>query len=49
MYSLIIKIHQKVISNMIESEDIAENKIYRVISAAILKNANLDTSPRNCW
>ena len=32
---------------MIESEDIAENKIYRVISSAILKNDNLDTSLRN--
>ena len=32
--------------NMIESEDNAENKIYRVMSEAILKKANLGT-PRN--
>ena len=32
-------------SNMIESEDNAENKIYHVISAAILKNANRGTFP----
>ena len=30
---------------MIESEDNAENKIYHVISAAILKNANSGTFP----
>ena len=32
---------QQNISNMIESADNAENKNYHVISAAILKNANL--------
>ena len=31
---------------MIESGDNAENKIYHVISAAILKNANLGTFPK---
>ena len=43
MYCLIIKKykfgHQKVISNMIENEDNAENKIHHVISAAILKKS----------
>ena len=47
MYCLIILSNQKVISNMIESEDNAENKIYYVISAAILKKGNLVTFPRN--
>ena len=32
---------QNVISNMIECKDNAENNIYHVISAAILKNTNL--------
>ena len=34
---------------MIESEDNAENKIYHLISTAILKNANLDTSPKEIF
>ena len=34
---------------MIESEDNAENKIYHVISAAILKNANLGTFPKDIF
>ena len=34
---------------MIESEDNAENKIYHVISAAILKNANLGTFPMDIF
>ena len=37
---------EKVISNMVESKDNAENKIYHVISAAILKNANLGIFPK---
>ena len=49
MYSLIIEIQvwtPTFFSNIIESKDNAENKIYRVISEAILKKANLGT-PRN--
>ena len=44
MYSLITKVQvwtPKIVSNMIESKDNAENKIYHVIMAVILKNAIL--------
>ena len=41
--------HQKVISNMIEKEDNAENKIHHVISAAILKKVNLVTFPKEIF
>ena len=34
---------------MIESKDNAENKIYHVISAAILKNANLGIFPKEMF
>ena len=34
---------------MIESKDNAENKIYHVISVAILKNANLGTFPKEIF
>ena len=34
---------------MIESEDNAENTIYHVITAAILKNVNLGTFPREIF
>ena len=34
---------------MIESEDNAENTIYHVILAAILKNVNLGTFPREIF
>ena len=38
--------HQNVISNMIKKKDNKEKYIYRVISAAIWKNANLGTFPK---
>ena len=41
--------HQKVIYNMIESKGNAENNINHVISAAILKNANLGTFPKEIF
>ena len=41
--------NQKVISNMIQSEDNAENKIYLVILSAILKNANLGTFSKDIF
>ena len=34
---------------MIESEDNAENTIYHVISAAILKNVHLGTFPKDIF
>ena len=34
---------------MIENKDNAENKIYHVISAAILKNSKLDTFPKDIF
>ena len=52
MYSLIIEIKiwtPKSFSNMIESKDYAENKIYHVIFAAILKKANLGTFPKDIF
>ena len=47
MFCLIILSDQKVISNMIESEDNAENKIYYVISAAILKKRYFSHFPKD--
>ena len=52
MQSLITKCklrQKKVISSMIESENNAERKINRVISAAILKNANLGHFPKEIY
>ena len=53
MYFLITQIHkfghQKNISDVIEGKDNAENKMDRVISAAILKNGNLGTFPKDIF